>query len=53
MCVDESSPDEAASKANPPLTREMDLVVNISDLDNIFDEDEDELGVRGYLHGTT
>ncbi|XP_062340777.1 mediator of RNA polymerase II transcription subunit 13-like [Osmerus eperlanus] len=40
----ESSPDEAASKANPPLTREMDLVVNISDLDNIFDEDEDELG---------
>ncbi|XP_049593207.1 mediator of RNA polymerase II transcription subunit 13-like isoform X3 [Syngnathus scovelli] len=41
---DESSPDDAAAKANPSLTREKDLVVNISDLDNIFDEDEEELG---------
>ncbi|XP_061703731.1 mediator of RNA polymerase II transcription subunit 13-like isoform X3 [Syngnathoides biaculeatus] len=41
---DESSPDDAAGKANPSLTREKDLVVNISDLDNIFDEDEEELG---------
>ncbi|XP_034458966.1 mediator of RNA polymerase II transcription subunit 13-like isoform X3 [Hippoglossus hippoglossus] len=42
--VDESSQDDAAAKANPSLTREKDLVVNISDLDNIFDEDEEELG---------
>ncbi|XP_062268747.1 mediator of RNA polymerase II transcription subunit 13-like isoform X1 [Platichthys flesus] len=41
---DESGQDDAAAKANPSLTREKDLVVNISDLDNIFDEDEDELG---------
>ncbi|XP_057674816.1 mediator of RNA polymerase II transcription subunit 13-like isoform X1 [Corythoichthys intestinalis] len=41
---DESSQDDAAAKANPSLTREKDLVVNISDLDNIFDEDEEELG---------
>ena len=46
VAVDESSPDDAAAKANPSLTREKDLVVNISDLDNIFDEDEEELGVR-------
>uniref|UniRef100_A0A8C2ZEV3 Mediator of RNA polymerase II transcription subunit 13 n=1 Tax=Cyclopterus lumpus TaxID=8103 RepID=A0A8C2ZEV3_CYCLU len=36
--------DDGAAKANPSLTREKDLVVNISDLDNIFDEDEEELG---------
>uniref|UniRef100_A0A672IUR7 Mediator of RNA polymerase II transcription subunit 13 n=1 Tax=Salarias fasciatus TaxID=181472 RepID=A0A672IUR7_SALFA len=36
--------EDAAAKANPSLTREKDLVVNISDLDNIFDEDEEELG---------
>ncbi|XP_019127277.1 mediator of RNA polymerase II transcription subunit 13-like isoform X4 [Larimichthys crocea] len=41
---DESSQDDGAAKANPSLTREKDLVVNISDLDNIFDEDEEELG---------
>lgn len=41
---DESGQDDGAAKANPSLTREKDLVVNISDLDNIFDEDEDELG---------
>ncbi|XP_075900892.1 mediator of RNA polymerase II transcription subunit 13-like isoform X4 [Nelusetta ayraudi] len=41
---DESGPDDGAAKANPSLTREKDLVVNISDLDNIFDEDEEELG---------
>lgn len=48
MCcfVDESGQDDGAAKANPSLTREKDLVVNISDLDNIFDEDEEELGVR-------
>lgn len=46
---DESGQDDAAAKANPSLTREKDLVVNISDLDNIFDEDEEELGVR-YTH---
>ncbi|XP_029371341.1 mediator of RNA polymerase II transcription subunit 13-like isoform X2 [Echeneis naucrates] len=40
----ESCQDDGAAKANPSLTREKDLVVNISDLDNIFDEDEDELG---------
>ncbi|XP_070844891.1 mediator of RNA polymerase II transcription subunit 13-like isoform X4 [Chaetodon trifascialis] len=41
---DESGQDDGAAKANPSLTREKDLVVNISDLDNIFDEDEEELG---------
>ncbi|KAG5834702.1 hypothetical protein ANANG_G00264370 [Anguilla anguilla] len=42
---DDSSQDDAAAKANPPLTREKDLVVLISDLENIFDNsDEDELG---------
>ncbi|XP_078128454.1 mediator of RNA polymerase II transcription subunit 13-like isoform X5 [Sander vitreus] len=41
---DESGQDDGAVKANPSLTREKDLVVNISDLDNIFDEDEEELG---------
>uniref|UniRef100_A0A672ZI84 Mediator of RNA polymerase II transcription subunit 13 n=1 Tax=Sphaeramia orbicularis TaxID=375764 RepID=A0A672ZI84_9TELE len=41
---EESGQDESATKVNPSLTREKDLVVNISDLDNIFDEDEEELG---------
>lgn len=53
MCVvsDDSGQDDGAAKANPSLTREKDLVVNISDLDNIFDEDEEELGVRRHgLH---
>ncbi len=50
LCVDldESGQDDGAAKANPSLTREKDLVVNISDLDNIFDEDEEELGVRHH-----
>lgn len=47
--AEESGQDDAAAKANPSLTREKDLVVNISDLDNIFDEDEEELGVRHNL----
>ncbi|CAB1318551.1 unnamed protein product, partial [Coregonus sp. 'balchen'] len=44
--ADDDSPqdDEAAKAQNPPLTRETDLVVLISDLENIFDEDEEELG---------
>ncbi|KAJ7987316.1 hypothetical protein DPEC_G00337460 [Dallia pectoralis] len=42
---DDSVQDDATSKAlNPPLTRETDLVVLISDLENIFDEDDEELG---------
>ncbi|XP_026154135.1 mediator of RNA polymerase II transcription subunit 13-like isoform X2 [Mastacembelus armatus] len=41
---DESGQDDGAAKANPSLTREKDLVVNISDLDNLFDEDEEDLG---------
>uniref|UniRef100_A0A8C9Z5F9 Mediator of RNA polymerase II transcription subunit 13 n=1 Tax=Sander lucioperca TaxID=283035 RepID=A0A8C9Z5F9_SANLU len=51
VCVvlDESGQDDGAAKANPSLTREKDLVVNISDLDNIFDEDEEELGVSVIL----
>lgn len=44
--LDESGQDDGAAKTNPSLTREKDLVVNISDLDNIFDEDEEELGVN-------
>ncbi|KAM9306494.1 mediator of RNA polymerase II transcription subunit 13-like [Pholidichthys leucotaenia] len=40
---DESGQDDSAAKANPSLTRAKDLEVNISDLDNIFDEDEEEL----------
>uniref|UniRef100_A0AAQ6AEF1 Mediator of RNA polymerase II transcription subunit 13 n=1 Tax=Amphiprion ocellaris TaxID=80972 RepID=A0AAQ6AEF1_AMPOC len=51
LFLDESGQDDGAAKANPSLTREKDLVVNISDLDNIFDEDEEELGVRHqYRH---
>lgn len=42
---EQSDPDDGAAKPNPSLTREKDLVVNISDLDNIFDEDDEELGV--------
>ncbi|XP_031434166.1 mediator of RNA polymerase II transcription subunit 13-like isoform X2 [Clupea harengus] len=41
---DESPQDDAAAKATAPLTRETDLVVLYSDLENIFDEEEDELG---------
>lgn len=43
---EQTDPDDGAAKPNPSLTREKDLVVNISDLDNIFDEDDEELGVR-------
>ncbi|XP_072227786.1 mediator of RNA polymerase II transcription subunit 13-like isoform X2 [Leuresthes tenuis] len=39
---DDLGQDDAAAKANPSLTREKDLAVNISDLDNIFDDDEEE-----------
>ncbi|XP_064152375.1 mediator of RNA polymerase II transcription subunit 13-like isoform X1 [Anguilla rostrata] len=50
---EESQQDGAAAKANPPLTRETDLVVLISDLENIFDNsDEDELGAMA-LHQQT
>ncbi|XP_029024183.1 mediator of RNA polymerase II transcription subunit 13-like isoform X2 [Betta splendens] len=50
---DESGQDDGSAKANPSLTREKDLVVNISDLDNIFDEDEEELGtVYSNQHST-
>uniref|UniRef100_A0A8C7I1P5 Mediator of RNA polymerase II transcription subunit 13 n=1 Tax=Oncorhynchus kisutch TaxID=8019 RepID=A0A8C7I1P5_ONCKI len=53
--LDDDSPqdDDAAAKAqNPSLTRETDLVVLISDLENIFDEDEEELRVRNILRIT-
>uniref|UniRef100_A0A8C7TBG8 Mediator of RNA polymerase II transcription subunit 13 n=1 Tax=Oncorhynchus mykiss TaxID=8022 RepID=A0A8C7TBG8_ONCMY len=53
--ADDDSPqeDDAAAKAqNPSLTRETDLVVLISDLENIFDEDEEELRVRNILRIT-
>lgn len=46
---EQSDPDDGAAKPNPSLTREKDLVVNISDLDNIFDEDDEELGVRHHI----
>ncbi|KAJ8414096.1 hypothetical protein AAFF_G00066940 [Aldrovandia affinis] len=50
---EDSSQDEGAAKPNPPLTRETDLVVLISDLENIFDNsDEDELGALA-LHQQT
>ncbi|KAK7895638.1 hypothetical protein WMY93_020963 [Mugilogobius chulae] len=50
---EESGQDDAAAKANPSLTREKDLAVNISDLDNIFDEDDEELGaVYPHQHST-
>ncbi|XP_067261608.1 mediator of RNA polymerase II transcription subunit 13-like isoform X1 [Chanodichthys erythropterus] len=38
----ESNPDESDDTVNPPLTREKDLIVLISHLENIFGE-EDEL----------
>ncbi|XP_039856881.1 mediator of RNA polymerase II transcription subunit 13-like isoform X2 [Simochromis diagramma] len=41
---DESGQDDGAAKTNPSLTREIDLVVNISDLDNILDEDDEDPG---------
>ncbi|XP_068190986.1 mediator of RNA polymerase II transcription subunit 13-like isoform X3 [Antennarius striatus] len=50
---DESGQDDGGAKANPSLTREKDLVVNISDLDNIFDEDEEELGTVYPIQHTT
>lgn len=50
---DESSQDDGSAKANPSLTREKDLVVNISDLDNIFDEDEEDLGHSTKLQVST
>ncbi|XP_058632229.1 mediator of RNA polymerase II transcription subunit 13-like isoform X2 [Onychostoma macrolepis] len=40
---EESNPDESDAKGKPPLTREKDLIVLISDLENIFGEEEDEL----------
>uniref|UniRef100_A0A4W5JB58 Mediator of RNA polymerase II transcription subunit 13 n=1 Tax=Hucho hucho TaxID=62062 RepID=A0A4W5JB58_9TELE len=55
MSIFSSAPkdDDAAAKAqNPSLTRETDLVVLISDLENIFDEDEEELRVRNILRIT-
>ncbi|KAL2100420.1 hypothetical protein ACEWY4_004814 [Coilia grayii] len=45
---DESPQDDAAAKANAPLTRETDLVVLYSDLENIFDEEEDEGGATHH-----
>lgn len=43
--AEELAQDESGGKANPPLTREKDLIVLITDLENIFGEEEDELGV--------
>ncbi|XP_015221754.2 mediator of RNA polymerase II transcription subunit 13-like isoform X1 [Lepisosteus oculatus] len=51
---DDSRQDSAAAKANPSLTRETDLVVLISDLENIFDNsDEDELGTTSPTRQST
>ncbi|XP_066544928.1 mediator of RNA polymerase II transcription subunit 13-like isoform X2 [Amia ocellicauda] len=51
---EDSGQDSAAAKANPSLTRETDLVVLISDLENIFDNsDEDELGILGAYFNNT
>ncbi|CAF99193.1 unnamed protein product, partial [Tetraodon nigroviridis] len=50
---EQSDPDDGAAKPNPSLTREKDLVVNISDLDNIFDEDDEELGTVYTNHQST
>lgn len=47
--AEELAQDESGGKANPPLTREKDLIVLISDLENIFGEEEDDLGVSGCL----
>lgn len=41
--AEELTTDEFGGKANPPLTSERDLRVLISDLENIFGEEEDEL----------
>ncbi|XP_036436074.1 mediator of RNA polymerase II transcription subunit 13-like isoform X4 [Colossoma macropomum] len=46
----ELAQDESGAKANPPLTREKDLIVLISDLENIFGEEEDELGTTFPNH---
>lgn len=46
VVLDESGQDDGAAKTNPSLTREIDLVVNISDLDNILDEDDEDPGVK-------
>lgn len=47
--AEELAQDESGGKANPPLTREKDLIVLISDLENIFGEEEDDLGVSDCL----
>ncbi|XP_035382892.1 mediator of RNA polymerase II transcription subunit 13-like isoform X5 [Electrophorus electricus] len=47
---EELAQDESGAKANPPLTREKDLIVLISDLENIFGEEEDELGTTFPNH---
>ncbi|CAG5867489.1 unnamed protein product [Menidia menidia] len=41
---DDSSQDDAAAKTNPSFTSEKDLEVNISDLDNIVDDNEEDFG---------
>ncbi|XP_070408425.1 mediator of RNA polymerase II transcription subunit 13-like isoform X3 [Nothobranchius furzeri] len=48
---DDLCQDDAAAKTNPSLTRKEDLEVNISDLDNMFDVDED-LGPTKLLVST-
>ncbi|XP_062844613.1 mediator of RNA polymerase II transcription subunit 13-like [Trichomycterus rosablanca] len=47
---EELAQDESEGKANPPLTREKDLIVLISDLENIFGEEEDDLGTTFPNH---
>ncbi|XP_076868110.1 mediator of RNA polymerase II transcription subunit 13-like isoform X2 [Brachyhypopomus gauderio] len=47
---EELAQDESGAKPNPPLTREKDLIVLISDLENIFGEEEDELGTTFPNH---
>ncbi|KAG9354454.1 hypothetical protein JZ751_001164 [Albula glossodonta] len=50
---EESQQDGVAAKGNPPLTRETDLVVLISDLENIFDNsDEDDIGAMALQSQT-
>ncbi|TSL28182.1 Mediator of RNA polymerase II transcription subunit 13-like [Bagarius yarrelli] len=48
--AEELAQDESGGKANPPLTREKDLIVLISDLENIFGEEEDDLGTTFPNH---
>ncbi|MED6270496.1 hypothetical protein CHARACLAT_011007, partial [Characodon lateralis] len=48
---DDSGQEDAPSKTNPSLTEEKDLVVNISDLENILDE-EDVVTVYPNQHST-